>query len=1249
MKKWIFAICACALATGAWCADTKVATRNWVIKQLVSQGLRTNTATVTDNGDGTITVRSSFEYAGVTNCVAIYFTVVKPSDPFDDSIVYVRPSLLSLIFPSAYADEVGAEIGDDGSVTITLSQGGWVDNVGNLHEFNFFTNGPWTLTLQDGTLNEIPSSEHLCELDADCNCAWADYSEEDVEIPEEYQDVTAAKMREYGWLDISHWVDLANWPANLTETVGKGKKQRTVYYVRDDNGINFDIQAISETDAWAEALAQALTAINKHQEKCRDAYIQSKICDKENPQHDWQTKQCGGNSWRICSRNSTHGDNPNHTGHTIQGRCSCGEMPSPHSIVTGDRAAKEGNTGWTQTTYCSLGCGLSQTVDHDCTHEKCKSCSAGDDCDWPCPTCNGRHNFGGQTEGRCVRCLCDNCGITEREQTGALVVINVAHHSGWQACTEHADPEQNAKGGGLHCCCECGNYGCPGGSSGVGNTHLREAIDPPQYEQIDDNNLKHYVITYTECERCHDPFGLLEDHTWSENVYHEWLSNEKCAEKKVCENCGFEDVENEEDAGGHSPDGDPFKFEDGGEGVCKFWYTCELCGETYYDESHDHDYSGAEVERYEEDGDVCVQVKKCVREGCGHEYRDESHAHVRDESTCKCQNCKTYQFEHSYVQDACGNESCEYCHQVKPGTEEQHSWGNGEHDEGGHFCNCGSKYEGHRWAAATVKRMSQNTVTYEHVCTVCGRSEEWTVDGSAGCRGEIHVPKLNNCGCVCGFYSATNETATTAMFHYTEDPTENCLCSCGKWHSYTAPTAYNLNVEERTESARCDGICKVCKSHTATGLEKDVRATVEDHTPATHKCGCRCGEITGSMTELPKFHPRMANSCRCCGDDGNGGKYHYRRPNGACPKICAYGGIDSPLGHHLAALAEIEVGRNPATANDHTRTGSAACGCACGDYTNSNTPASAGNLHNQNLLDCGCYCKQSPTEHRYVAGKSIGCFCACDAQLANGGHITEEGHCYCKCRGTAHDDVKKHTRVQRQDGKCPGVCHGECEEFKDESKKKQHSISETECGCECRQFTGTDYPDRTADRGWHVRRTTGDTCKCNCDLNLHIFTEPRRDCYTICSLCGDHKTYLAGKDPQKAGTRDDHVFEDACVCACGKYTRDHDWGPWTASGEQTSYECQVCGRTIEVQPEQRSCQRNCDATETRDRELSAHDFEAHGGYSGGTESGVCPVHFISFVDGYCPVDGCRYAREDDGHTSGGAGGQTSGTGTDEDV
>lgn len=92
MKKWIFALCACALAAGAWADDTKIATRDWVTNYVAQaifssraelEATTTVTATggvtVIETGSGRNAVRLVMEDATdaaliATNCTATAIT-----------------------------------------------------------------------------------------------------------------------------------------------------------------------------------------------------------------------------------------------------------------------------------------------------------------------------------------------------------------------------------------------------------------------------------------------------------------------------------------------------------------------------------------------------------------------------------------------------------------------------------------------------------------------------------------------------------------------------------------------------------------------------------------------------------------------------------------------------------------------------------------------------------------------------------------------------------------------------------------------------------------------------------------------------------------------------------------------------------------------------------------------------------------------------------------------------------------------
>lgn len=790
-------------------AVTKVATREWVLRQMAEwdggSGKHdwSRDVTVTDNGNGTVTIESPYLTDTATDCVAISFTVQKPKSAPSPSTARARPSLLSLFVPMAYADVL-----PDGTITVTITEGGWKDASGNIHYFNFGSG--WTLTLSDA-LPEKPSDVHECELDGDCFCLCYGETESTVEVPEEYDAISQQNFDESGLADILSWLvkDDGSLPGFVHQKeVGKGSKKRTVYYVTDEQGLEFDLEGISSSPAWKLALLECEDEINDYLKECRDAYIRAHICDRDNPQHDMRTIACGGNTWEECQNPHTHEDDePLHTGHTIQGTCACGKTSSPHRIVTGDKVAKEGNTGWTQRTYCSLGCGLSSMLDHDCVHEKCRVCSAGDGCNWPCPTCGGLHNFGGQSGARCIRCQCDGCGITERGQTGPLVVITIDNHSGWSACREHTD-ENNQRGEGSHCVCECGDFGCKRGTG-----HKREQLAEPEYEDCgDDDPASHWMADQSACERCGDPYGVKEEHEYPEDVAdYEWISNEKCAEKKVCEKCGHERIDDAEEAGGHVADGDPFKYEYVSEEKCGHWFKCANCKKDYHEDGHGHAL-GSEVLRYENVSDeICRAVWKC--EHCEHEFNDDTGGHVRNGANgCLCANGCGYQFAHEYEADVCGNESCKHCGLVKPGEDESHGgWTSMGKD--GHVCACGKQVEGHQMESAGGSSSSDAGWSLRMVCAKCGYEEEFH-----------HAHHFTNCG--------------------TCDAGDGCTAVCtgckGK-HKFGSASS--------GQCAKCEcPMCKDCTAHPEgiefhvgwTPCSQDVEDDNYDGTASGAHCQCAC-------------------------------------------------------------------------------------------------------------------------------------------------------------------------------------------------------------------------------------------------------------------------------------------------------------------------------------------------------------------------------------------------------------------------
>lgn len=1113
MKRLFTALCACAVLCGAMAADTKVATREWVRKQLAAKGIRVSLATVSTNlvagANGSVTtnivVSSPWTCAELPDCTGISFTL-SPGRIVYRRVQAARPTLLNLLAPMLYAaDGVPSQ-----TITATVRSGYWEDRFGNSHPFNLGDDG-WVLE-SNTDLPDVPDATHTCELDSDCNCVGYGLSADDIEVPDTYSDITADESKE--WVDILNWIDTENWQPQ--QQIGS----TTTYFIRDVDNRLIDIQAIGRSDAWIEAIAQAVVDANKWMKQCRDAYVQSRICDRENPQHRWQTKSCGGNSWSVCLNNSRHTQGTaQHTGHTTAQRCLCGETASPHDIVTDEKVAKTGNTGWTQTTRCILGCGMSHTTDHDCIHEKCKACSAGDGCNWPCPTCMGLHSFGGQTAGRCVRCQCADCGITEREQTGGTVIITIANHSGWEACTEHED-ETNERGGGRHCCCECGNYGCADGRHTAINDHLRDDFDPTVYEDCEDDDLHHWAADKSECKRCGDPYGVKEEHQYPEEAEdHQWLSNEKCARKMKCEKCDHEKVDDLETAGSHSPDGEPFQFDDiGDDEHCRWWYHCSQCHGDYYEDNHAHQLPQTPTKWENVSASVCRAVKPC--EKCGHEVKEDGE-HVKstvESDGCKCSKCKEYQFAHTLSEDLCGNQSCEICGWVDPEAEETHT-GHTKDER----CLCGRETKPHVWGDWQYVGRDGDYDVFRRNCTLsCGVSpmeKRVPVNSGETCTGSNHIlSPTNDCTCLCGLFNPS-APSTDKNLHTFESG--HCLCNCGKYHD-------KQDWPNPNGSDVCPAVCSVCKTRSASGLNVSAAVVEDEHTEASHRCGCKCGKLNHRANSA-RFHPKHPFTCRCYGSSGKGdGKWHYPCAFGSayCPNICSYS-IDGK--YHIANTGTEPIVASLVIASDdnHTRK-DADCGCKCGAITRSNiNPQSP--LHNTvaNSYGCGCFCKTIREPHRIPIGY---CSCYCDYTHTN---AWENACRVCsKCKDIIIQEIPKHTKADViVDHKySPDDCKCACEQK--HLHADGHVFDADKCVCRC-----SDAETRP-----HILHQTGssleasDTCT-YCHAQFYDYIK-----HFECQRCGEtlpDVTVTIGMHRKwcrkKYTKRETPTYEDGGCSACGCY------------------------------------------------------------------------------------------------------------------
>jgi len=1194
--------------------------------------------------------------------------------------------------------------GDDEDTKVTLSLvGGTVHYEDTGEDVPIVFPSPMVLTLPDFDLPEMPSSEHVHDIDPNNNCRCADggRSVEDIKSEAEAEYPNLQKDDMAILVDPEQWIG-NDWPQDWSRTMpAPGGGTRTIYQIVDAAGSRFNLTKLGETDYWLDVVSRCIEDTNGKMAKRREAYIKSKTCtDPDTEHHDWYTQTCGGNSWKICRRNGSHKEGEeSHTGHVRRGgsyTCNCGLRASPHQMTEGTKNAKSGNTGWTRTDYCVLGCGYTTTLDHDCVHEKCRVCSAGDDCDWPCPTCNGQHDFdGAPSAGHCVRCECENCGLTEREAGKPLVR---SHHTGWDSC--HRKDDDDDWSNGAHCCCECGSYSHKNGSD-----HERDNLDEPRYQvRIDDDTGEedatyHWMIDKTECKYCHDPYGVLDEHDLGDEdeAHFQKIDNTYCAKRVECKkNCGYRVYqtvggEGVLEAGEHVEDEEVEpEYTNFSEEICRKWMTCRQCKDTFYsDEEHEqpeepdhyeyvsdedcmpiyicahngcdriiegesgsHDLSQEPV-RYENiSAAICRAVRVCQHSGCGHEIYEDG-AHVRDTSNgCLCQNGCGYQFEHVFDQtDACGNRKCA-CGAREEG-EESHT---GHVLSGGDYkCLCGKTLSPHVWGEWQVTSEDENFVYYARLCTLgCNQRETRRESKVAHCVNGEHVLNPETpCTCYCGKYSPSNP-ASDEDLHTFETTADNtgyapCRCSCGKKHKFREASNPNSDTV-------CPNVCAYCGKINKYG----ETATAEDHAPSVgHYCGCKCQKYTSSADDA-RFHIRMPGKCVCWGaaganrSDGSGGKRRWRMARNDCTRICAcdFGGKK-----HLVASEDGEIGVPlQAQWSDHTGKTSGACGCKCGEYSGATLTAVMVQLHNTNgTSSCGCVCGALIEPHKFSFNYSKG-----------------KTNCQCDC---LRQEKKVNGRLvgihnMENDGECVRVCHGTCGESKKTTADflAAHTPDASRCGCECmgdRTFSRADivYPNDTYP---NMHSVVGNPkCWCECHY-YHKFPMMSPLCLNVCTNCwGDARG-------QNVNSENIHTYRPTdescgyCGCECGKFVGDwhrhaaddcycyaknhkdelhtrvdlnHDWGDASATGNKEDYECPVCGEQDQNSEWMHTCKR-CGKVETW--WVIGHECHDEGSetYYCACESCVCEPCKRGY--GACTSCGkqCTSACKDRAQDSGSDGGST---------
>lgn len=731
-------------------------------------------------------------------------------------------------------------------------------------------------------LPPIPSSVHEHTPDGRNDCICSEYGITP-EVPEEY--LTPEDLRQ-SLIDTDNWVDLDNWPAEYTRTRGGNTYHYYPVFLYTGTGpddgweqVDIRIDELWTSDAWADGVLESMKDLEFHYKECAEAYISAHTCNDGSSHHSpGRSQTCGKYHWVPCvnpGANHLMSGTKGHDGHNPpDGRCGCGAEITPHEMEYSTKVAKAGNVGWTQSYYCKKGCGKSIPIDHTCVHTRCGKCSAGDDCDWPCPTCNGNHDFGGQTATRCVHCLCDGCGIAEHEQSGGTVIIDIAHHSGWSACNV-ADPDNIL--GHMDCCCQCGAYTCSSTNPG----HSRKGKSPTyQPYEVDGeaDKTQHVISDQTECERCKDPYGRLEPHQFDDPDY-KWVSNEICAKRQICKHCDYEDIM--DDTLSHSPDGDPLGASEDGD-VCKVRYNCANCHEPF--------------------------------------VKDESHKKV--EGSCECANGCGHEFEHVWAEDACHNETCTNCHITKPGTSESHEgWSN--LGASGHICACTRMIEPHSlkpvpgtgattpggWVMVFACEKCPYTEERGHLhlfvnCGTCQAGDGCTAV-CTGCGGEHVFSKSGNSCAICVCPTSTNCTArsTEMEMHggwqpcgYPDDPNDDgtangahCSCSCG---AFGHPSSGTDAIENGHSYERTSGMSEYLDFDDDFHwhvLGECIRCTKRGKEKEGHKRGAEPYDYQNISTNTCRWLYRCFRYSNGDGCSHTFEEDHGHTPDGGVASIESYG------------------------------------------------------------------------------------------------------------------------------------------------------------------------------------------------------------------------------------------------------------------------------------------------------------------------------------------------------------------------
>ena len=1195
MKRMILAFAACA-ALGLFAADVKLATREWVARQIKSvTGKRVTNTTVTSNANGTVTYSSSFHSETNSEIESISLTV---TPIVRENVQPVRSRAAMLMSASSSAPTFRFSL-VGGSVV--LKMGRQRHTFTNTLDFVFQDNLP---IKPDTTHTHDPNPADTCHCKEVNNTYTADSegfivaTGETPAIPDKYYPPEDWNKT---WLDVSKWRETEDGDGYFSVTL--------------DNGNSYDLyfNELRETDAWYDMILDKANDILNYYRECEAAYAAAHTCISTESFHRKVTTTCGQYSWTICDNGcgyregTERHDYPGSVYNASWHSCKCQTGPTEgHGTLVpdGERTPTTNTdgkeTGWIQDMVCPKGCGYSKTVTHVHHFTNCGTCDAGDGCETVCTGCGGNHVFGEPTvtgiaaNDLCAKCECTMCSGCNAHPPAS----DITKHAGWLPCSKDVEQDNDdgtANGG--HCQCQCLVFG-----HDARTEHDYQFPDGmADREQITDHTAPTRAATYHyqilgQCTRCKQYKKQLEAHDWPEN---------------------------------------PTEYRYVSDSVCVWLYECEKCQQKKRDETHGHELGGTIV-YVNVSASICRQRKQC--EHCKAYIDDDTHGHERGDE-CKCAHGCGYQFEHNYVADACGNNVCSYCGAYQYSQESHAGYkSGGTYSAAGHQCACGVKLDvPHVFGTPVEVARAGWIVTYRETCTACGYPHEWTVDANPCKNGHVGLPDA--CGCMCGYYSPTSHIATAkSLHHWTEGGTNNpeCICDCGNAHQFKEEGTYDRNrFPQYTNVVQCLGICWACKERDSN----DRIVSAEDHQPiaagdqaGAARCGCRCGKVKSTLYE--RFHYRNSGgvgglpSCRCYGENARApgataGSYHFRDPS-ACPNVCS---VVVNGERHIAASHDKVYAPSFVKADvkaHEVKDWGTSCGCKCGLYDASNWTEWNGKMdfHRQ-AVSCCCGCPGK--KHLPIARSNCTRLC--------GGN----------CTGLASDDVwGQHAGASYDPAyhdPSDVACKCQCEYFSGASAPdKFHSLTNSSKRCYCIGLHKHKFPHPRAD-------CTGICSICG---NGHQYAvapsqpnEPGQhdwDGLNCKCNCPEAKLWPGG-----------HRFADnACVCTCGEQTRGHVYQQHakTATGTHT---CPSCGNTITEYHIVYKCKRCGDVWDGVDTEEGHASNCGEGGGSGGdsgTYENYCEKH-NQYYDLECPD--CKDEDEGGGGAGGGSGGSTGGGGGYRDI